>query len=263
MTSPFLDMQAYIGISKHIGGIPATRMLLDLCHVDEAREVLDVGCGIGAGPVRIVREHDGRVVGVDVSEEMLAWARRRAEAARVQDRIDLVRADVLDLPFESDRFDIVMSESVLSFVVDKEAAIREMVRVTKPGGYVGLNEGFDLTATPSPRFVELVRSMGMDLITLDGWKALWEGSGLTDRTVRVYGIEEGREVRDRLRWVGLPWVARGIARGARLYLTDAAARTLFNSMFRAVVEKADDVDPAEAKAVWASLVYGLFVGRKP
>lgn len=263
MSSDFLDMQAYIGVTKHIGGIPASRTLLELCHVDGAREILDVGCGIGAGPVRIATTTSARVVGLDVSERMLAWARWRAEAARVQDRIELVRADVLDLPFEADRFDIVMCESVLSFVAGKEAAIREMVRVTKPGGYVGLNEGFDLTATPSQRFVELVRSMGMDLITFEGWKALWEGSGLTDRTVRVYRIEEGREVRDRLRWVGLPWVARGIARGARLYLTDAAARTLFNDMFRAVVEKADDVDPAEAKAVWASLVYGLFVGRKP
>ena len=46
MAGSFLDMQAYVGITKHIGGLPATRALLALCHVDDAREILEVGCGI-------------------------------------------------------------------------------------------------------------------------------------------------------------------------------------------------------------------------
>jgi cyclopropane fatty-acyl-phospholipid synthase-like methyltransferase len=45
----YLDMQAYVGITKHNGGFAATNQLLSLFHIEEAREVLNVGCGIGVG----------------------------------------------------------------------------------------------------------------------------------------------------------------------------------------------------------------------
>jgi cyclopropane fatty-acyl-phospholipid synthase-like methyltransferase len=64
----FLDMQARIGITKHVGGIEATDELLALCHIGDARETLNVGCGIGVGPAHIAKRHDCRVVGVDISE---------------------------------------------------------------------------------------------------------------------------------------------------------------------------------------------------
>ena len=47
---------------------------------------------------------------------------------------------MLTLPFEVDWFDVVICESVLAFIEDKPQAIRECVRVVKPGGYVWLNE---------------------------------------------------------------------------------------------------------------------------
>ena len=68
----FLDMQAAMGITKHIGGFAATDELLSLCHIDDARTVLNVGCGIGVGPAYIARKHGCRVVGVDISEQMIA-----------------------------------------------------------------------------------------------------------------------------------------------------------------------------------------------
>ena len=59
MAGSFLDMQAYVGITKHIGGFPATKTLLSLCHVEDAREILEVGCGIGVGPAHAAREGQG------------------------------------------------------------------------------------------------------------------------------------------------------------------------------------------------------------
>jgi hypothetical protein len=41
----YLDMQAYVGITKHNGGFEATNELLSLCHIEAAQELLDVGCG--------------------------------------------------------------------------------------------------------------------------------------------------------------------------------------------------------------------------
>lgn len=42
----YLDMQAYVGVTKHNGGFAATKDLLSLCHIETAKAILDVGCGI-------------------------------------------------------------------------------------------------------------------------------------------------------------------------------------------------------------------------
>lgn len=260
MTGSFLDMQARIGISVHLGGLPSTRRLLSLCHVAEAREVLDVGCGIGIGPAYIARTHGCRVVGVDRSPRMIDWARRQTREEDVVDRVTLLVADVLELPFDDDRFDVVIAESVIAFVADKQRAIAEMVRVTKPGGYVGLNEGFLLTETPSPRVTELARRIGSAMVTLATWRVLWGASGLSDRIVRTYRIDPVREIRDRFRWVGLRRLLSGSARAVRLYLAEPPVRPVLDTM--RVSLGAGPEDEPGAPPPWSSFGYGLFVGRK-
>ena len=138
----YLDMQAYVGITKHNGGFAATNELLSLCHIEEAREVLNVGCGIGVGSAYIAKKYNCHVVGVDISEKMIEWSRQRAREERVEDKVEFRVANVLELPFEADRFDVVSCESVLAFVEDKPRAIRECVRMARPGRYVGLNETY-------------------------------------------------------------------------------------------------------------------------
>ena len=140
--STYLDFQAEVGITKHVGGFAATDELLSLCHIADANEVLNVGCGIGVGVAYIARKFGCHVVGVDISEKMIEWSRLRAREEKVDDKVEFHVANVLDLPFGDDRFDAVIVESVLAFVDDKACAIRECIRVTKPGGYVGLNEFF-------------------------------------------------------------------------------------------------------------------------
>jgi arsenite methyltransferase len=263
MVADYLDMQARLGISKHLGGRVSSRLLLEACNVAEAREVLDVGCGVGIEPMRIARSTQAHVVGLDRSERMLGWADRRAREARVRDRIELVPGDACRLPFTSDRFDVVVCESVLMFVEDREVAIREMVRVTRPGGFVGINEGFHRVAAPSDKARELTRSMAGELLPLEAWKRLWADSGLEDRTIRTFGLDAGRELRDRLRWMGLAWTLRAIGRGILLYATDPEVRAFVNLMGRAVAEPADDAGSGDPQPVWVALQYGLFTGRKP
>jgi len=83
------------------------------------------------GPAYIAGKYGCHVVGVDISEKMIEWSRRPpTKGGREQGRVP--GADVLDLPFEADRFDIVMVESVLIFVEDKVQAIRDAA-VTRPG----------------------------------------------------------------------------------------------------------------------------------
>jgi ubiquinone/menaquinone biosynthesis C-methylase UbiE len=246
----FLDMQADVGVTKHIGGFEATNELLSLCHIEGAREVLNVGCGIGVGSTYIAKKYDCHVVGVDISEKMIEWSRRRAREERVEAKVEFRTADVLDLPFEAGRFDVVLAESVLIFVEDKAQAIRECVRVTKPGGCVGLNEGF-WTEQPSPELVALAKdAVGPCVPTIETWQALWEASGLQERVVRTRQLDARTEVKSRMQWIGWQWLLRAWGRAVRLYITNPAIRQSIKKQF--------DVPPE----VFQYLGYGLFVGKK-
>jgi ubiquinone/menaquinone biosynthesis C-methylase UbiE len=246
----YLDFQGYVGITKHNGGFAATDELLALCHVRDAKEVLNVGCGIGVGSVYIAQKHGCHVVGVDISDKMIEWSRLRAKEEKVEDKVEFRVADVLELPFEAGRFDAVIVESVLAFVDDKPRAIRELVRVTRPGGYVGLNETF-WTQEPTPETVERVKgAVGSAIPTIETWQSLWEVCGLHERVVRLYQIDGRQEIRGRLQWVGARWALQGFYRLFRLYLKNPAARQSLKEMFDAPLDMLQQMG------------YGLFAGRK-
>ena len=246
----FLDMQAYVGVTKHTGGFESTDELLSLCHIENARQVLNIGCGIGVGSTYVAKKHHCYVVGVDISEKMIEWSRRRAREERVEDRVEFQTGDVLNLPFEADRFDVVFAESVLIFVEDKARAIQECVRVTKPGGYVGLNEGL-WTSQPSPEMVAQVKdAIGPFIPTDEAWRALWEASGLRERVMKIHQVDARTEVKSRIRWIGWRWLLRAWGRALRLYIT--------NPEIRQSIKKTFDV-PSE---VFQYAGYGIFVGRK-
>jgi len=61
-----LDVQAMAGIIKHSGDFPATEELLAMCHIEEAREVLEMGCAVGFGPVHRARRHGFRVMAIHI-----------------------------------------------------------------------------------------------------------------------------------------------------------------------------------------------------
>lgn len=248
----YLDMQAYVGITKHIGGRKATDALLALCHVEQARVVLTVGCGIGVSTAYIARKYQCHVVGVDISDKMIAWSRKRAKREHVEANTEFRTADIQALPFETDRFEAVIVESVIAFVPDRLRAIQECVRVTRPGGYVGLNESY-LTQALSPRLTETVgRALsGVEIPLLETWQALWEAAGLQECLVQPQAIDARQEVRDRIQWIGVRWSLEAMARLFYLYLTQPGAR-------RSVAEQYGATSETLGK-----LGYALFVGRKP
>ncbi|MET4701366.1 SAM-dependent methyltransferase [Constrictibacter sp. MBR-5] len=92
--------------------------------------VLDAGCGDGQLALELAGR-GARVVGVDASQRMIAAARRRA-AGRPDVSFHVARAE--DLPFRAAEFDIALAVTMLCFVEDASVALKEMVRVVKPGG---------------------------------------------------------------------------------------------------------------------------------
>lgn len=123
-------------------GLEATRRLRawerNRLSLRDGQRLLDVGCGLGEAAVALAEDlgHDGEVVGVDVSEEMLRSARARASTARCRVRFSVGDAGALDEP--DDCFDAVRSERTLQWLADPVAAVAEMARVVRPGGRISL-----------------------------------------------------------------------------------------------------------------------------
>lgn len=107
--------------------------VLELAAAHDGERALDAGCGTGIY-ARGLAERGLQVTGVDEDAEMLDAARRKVPSA------SFVRADVTALPFADDSFDVAVAVTVLCFVRDPGAAVRELVRVTRPGGRVVLGE---------------------------------------------------------------------------------------------------------------------------
>ena len=104
--------------------------MADAGAVADGDRVLDVGCGTGvlarAAADRVTV--DEQVTGVDINEGMLAVARR------LRPRIDWRRGDATKLPLPDKSYDVVISQFALMYFADRRAALREMMRVLKPGG---------------------------------------------------------------------------------------------------------------------------------
>jgi demethylmenaquinone methyltransferase/2-methoxy-6-polyprenyl-1,4-benzoquinol methylase len=102
--------------------------------VREGDRVLDACCGTGDLAVAARRAGAGEVVGIDFSERMLERARRKAP------ELEWLQADVLKLPFQDASFDAVVVGFGVRNVEDLQAGIRELRRVLRPDGRLGILE---------------------------------------------------------------------------------------------------------------------------
>ena len=106
-------------------------LVFSLFEIKHGDAVLDVGCGTGNYTIELAKR-GADVVGVDSSEEMLIWARQKAQGERL--KVNFQVADALNLPFPDESFDLILSNGLLCFLKEPEKALMEMHRVLKPGG---------------------------------------------------------------------------------------------------------------------------------
>jgi len=251
----YFDVQAYWGMTKHMGGLKATETLVELCHIDQTKYVLVVGCGVGVTPCYLARKYAYRITGIDISEDMVARSRERAKRKGVGEIAKFRVADAQALPFEDNTFDAVICESVNAFIEDKAKALSEYVRVTKSGGYVGFNEVTWLETPPEGLVRYLYRIMGAEFLTgNNGWKKLLDSSGLIETEALIHKtnavnqwISEVKQIefadflRSWIRFLYLLFASKACRRFAREALS--FPRSIF-SLFR-------------------YFGYGIYVGRKP
>ena len=118
------------------------RALVEAIDPQPVQRVLDVATGTGMVAFELVRRGGCHVVGVDQSVEMLARARARmASLGPAQDlRVRFVRGEAERLPFADGEFDALTFTYLLRYVDDRLATMREMARVVRPRGRIGMVE---------------------------------------------------------------------------------------------------------------------------
>jgi SAM-dependent methyltransferase len=155
---------------------------LDLADLTGAETVADIGCGNGAYLAELARRgHSGRMLGADLSAGMLSAARARAPGA------GLIAADAAALPLRDGASELTLAMHMLYHVPSPPAAVRELRRVTGPGGQVlvalngegHLRELLDLTT-------RALRQIGGRERVTPGYKlGLAEGQELLGREFRT------------------------------------------------------------------------------
>ncbi len=117
------------------------RALVEAVTGDGARRILDVATGTGDVAIELAKHRsDISVVGLDPSLAMLDEAPPKIDAAGLPSRIEMVEGDGCALPFADDDFDGACIAFGIRNVPDRPACLREMMRVTRPGGVVAVLE---------------------------------------------------------------------------------------------------------------------------
>jgi len=138
-TDPYVDFKAAQRVGWASFGplamftTPAAARLVRFAGVRPGQRVLDVACGTGVVAVTAARL-GARVTGADFTPELLAQARESSSIAELN--VDWNDADVEQLPFADQEFDVVLSQFGHMFAPRPAVAVAEMLRVLKPGGTI-------------------------------------------------------------------------------------------------------------------------------
>lgn len=228
-------MAKFVGLSVlHPGGFAATEKLLGLCRIDKDKRVLDIACGKGTTSILIAKKFGCKVIGVDISPELIEEARFLARKSKVGHLLEFKIADATLLPFNDNEFDVAIAQAMLVLIEEKSSVIKEALRVLRPAGLAGWIE-LTWQKQPTPVFLQQVSDVicaycMLNVRISDDWNSLFVQSGAVNLRTWIYPMK----------FNGFPGMIKdeGLMNSIRViskYLTNEKVRTrmlMMNKFFR-------------------------------
>ncbi len=165
------------GASMERGHRPVGEQAIKRMQIPAEATVLDVGCGSGwAARLMAQRAREGRVVGIDVSDEMVRLAR---ENSVNYPSVEFQVASAEQLPFDDSEFTHAFSMESLYYYADLERALGEIRRVLKPGGLFVAVMDLYLENGPSHQWIDFLK-VPVQLLSAAEYCALFERAGFVN-----------------------------------------------------------------------------------
>lgn len=168
----YVDLMAFLDeVNRPPGGKDSIRILVQNCFITKDSRVLDVGCNTGYVSFEIAHLAKCSVVGVDISENMIKSAKKIKKKDPLGYLVEFKVADAMNLPFQKETFDIVVSGGSTAFIEDKARAIQEYKRVLKQWGFIADINFFYKVKPPTSLLKKLNYILG---IKIEPWnKNYW------------------------------------------------------------------------------------------
>ena len=197
-----------------VSALPATAVLASLgcgnptalAELNEGEVVLDLGSGGGIDVLLSARRvgPTGKAYGLDMTDEMLALARRNAAEAGAEN-VEFLKGDIESIPLPDASVDVIISNCVINLSADKGRVLREAFRVLKPGGRFAVSDVVVRGEVPA----EVRRSMELWVGCVAGaleegeFEALLRDAGFEDPSLEPTRIYEPEDARSFLEEAGL------------------------------------------------------------
>jgi ubiquinone/menaquinone biosynthesis C-methylase UbiE len=161
-----------MGEQIHVGGFAESMVMAQKAGVKKGDKVLDLCSALGGGLRFLVKNFGVQGFGVDATEHMVNEARKRAADENLGDSIEFRLADVQDVPWSDENFDVVWGEDAWCYVADKERLISEAARLLKKGGTLAFSDWIEgsqgLTDAEAERIYD--NSLGMSFPYMESQK---------------------------------------------------------------------------------------------
>lgn len=159
----------------------------EYAHIKKGDTVVDLGSGAGNDcfVARQLTGENGRIIGLDMTEEMVEKARKNASKLNF-DNVSFVLGDIEEMPLNDDLADVVVSNCVLNLVPDKGIAFKETYRIIRPGGHFSISDVVTRGDLPEPlkEDAEMYAGCVAGAIDINDYLAIIEETGFTNVTVQ-------------------------------------------------------------------------------
>jgi len=128
------------GDSMHPGGLELTKVLAEKLGISKGKKVLDLASGYGTTSIFLAKKFECNVIGIDLGGKNIDEATNRSNEENVSDLANFRLGDAENLELEDNSFDYLISECSFCLFPDKEKASKEMYRVLKRNGKIGISD---------------------------------------------------------------------------------------------------------------------------